>query len=95
MPRGPRIDALDVFNHARARVGSGGVSPKELLGGSKRHRVSEVRQLLSYAGSRALGISAAQISRTLNVSSQAILQAALKAEQSWEDLDWMMKESKE
>jgi putative transposase len=66
------------------------VTPRELFGGSKRRPVSEVRQLLSYAGSRALGISAAELSRSLNVSSQAILKAAAKAEETWEELTWVV-----
>ena len=52
--------------------------------------LTAVRQLLSYAGSRQLGLSAAEISRVMNVSGQAILKSAAKAEQTWEGLDWLM-----
>ena len=66
------------------------VSDAELFGRSKRRPVTAVRQLLSYAGSRQLGLSAAEISRVMNVSGQAILKSAAKAEQTWEGLDWLM-----
>ena len=51
--------------------------------------MSDVRQLLSYAGNRELGIPAVEIGRILNVSGQAILQGANKAEETWENLDWI------
>ena len=40
------------------------VDESELFGGSRIRRVSEVRRLLSYAGCRGLGLTAAQISRS-------------------------------
>jgi predicted DNA-binding protein YlxM (UPF0122 family) len=49
--------------------------------------VSEVRSLLSYAAHRELGLSAAEIGRAINVSSQAVLQGAARAEESWESLE--------
>ena len=68
------------------------ITRAELLGGSKRRVVSEVRQLLSYAGIRQLGIPAADIGRALNVSGQSVLQGATRAEAVWESLDWIMEE---
>jgi len=65
------------------------VTATELLSGSKRRPVSELRQLLSYGGCRALGLSAAEVGRALNVSGQSILRAAEKAEETWDSLDWL------
>ena len=65
------------------------VKLREVSGGSRRRRVSEVRSLLAYASNRQLGLSAAEIGRALNVSGQAILKAIEKAEETWESLDWV------
>ena len=65
------------------------VQKAELLSGSKRRKVSEVRQLLSYGGCRVLGLPAAEVGRALNVSGQSILKAADKAEEAWDGLEWL------
>ena len=65
------------------------VSRSELHSGSKRRPVSEVRQLLSYAACRIVGLTGTEVGRLLGVSKQAILKATTKAEESWEDLDWL------
>ena len=65
------------------------VQPAELTGGSRRRAVSEVRSLLAYFGHRELGLSAAEIGRAFDVSSQAVLKGIKKAEETWESLDWL------
>jgi hypothetical protein len=65
------------------------VKPAELTGGSRRRAVSEVRSLLAYFGHRELGMSAAEIGRAFNVSGQAVLKGIKKAEETWENLDWL------
>jgi putative transposase len=66
-----------------------GVKKAELLSGSRRRKVSEVRQLLSYGGCRALGLPAAEVGRILNVSGQSILKSAEKAGETWDNLEWL------
>ena len=66
----------------------------ELLGGSKVRRVSEVRQLLSYAGCRQLGFTAAEVARNLNVSSQSVLAATAKTAEHWDELDWLLEDER-
>ena len=66
------------------------VSENELLSGSKRRPVSDVRQLLSYTGCRQLGLPATEMSQNMNVSAQAVLKAAAKAEETWNGLDWLL-----
>ena len=65
------------------------VKAGELTGGSRRRAVSEVRSLLAYFGHRELGMSAAAIGREFNVSGQAVLKGIKKAEETWENLDWL------
>ncbi len=66
------------------------VGRSELYGGSRRRAVSEVRQLLSYAGCYNLGLSAAEVGRTLGVSRQGISKNVAKAVEVWEELDWLI-----
>ena len=65
------------------------VEKSELLGGSKRRKVSEVRQLLAYCACRSLGLTATDVARVLGVSRQGILQSIVRAEETWEDLSWL------
>lgn len=65
------------------------VAPAELLGGSRRRPVSEVRQLLCYTGCSHLGLTMPELGRVLNVSKQAVSTALTKAEEVWEDLSWL------
>jgi len=46
------------------------VHSSELQSGNRRRPVSDVRQLLSYAAYRLLGLSAAEISAVMGVSAQ-------------------------
>ncbi len=66
------------------------IKPAELVAGSKRRKVSEVRSLLSYGAHRELGLNAAEIGRVLNVSGQTVMKGASRAEETWESLDWIM-----
>ena len=65
------------------------VTSSELLGGSRRRPVSEVRQLLCYTGCRHLGMSAPEVGLSLSISKQAVLKSVTKAEEVWEDLSWL------
>lgn len=67
-----------------------GVRSTEVWGKSKRRKVSEVRRLLSYAGTRLLCMSGAEVARMMNVTGPVVLRGAAKAEEQWEDLEWLL-----
>lgn len=50
-----------------------GLSRAELSGGTRRRRVVEGRNLVSYAGVRGYGMSLTQVTKVLNISSQSVL----------------------
>ena len=51
--------------------------------------MSAVRQLLSYAACRFIGLTATEVGRALGVSKQSILKAIAKVEEVWQDVTWL------
>lgn len=57
-----------------------GISPQELIGGSKRRRVSEVRSMIAVRSRDELGLSSAEIARHAGVNTSSIIRAIERAE---------------
>ena len=58
----------------------------ELTGGSKGRQVVVVRQLISYVAMKKIGLPAAAVARTMNVTGPAISRAAVKGREIQEQL---------
>ena len=68
----------EIIGEECARVG---VSPGELIKGSRRRSVSEVRAVIAHRCSEELGVFAAEIARQLGVTTSSITRAITRVEE--------------
>jgi hypothetical protein len=86
-------DGLAVVLGLAERMGSRlGLSQAEVVGGSRRRRVVEGRNLVSYVAVRGYGMGLTQVGKGLKVSIQSVLRGIDSGREDFEDRGWRLKD---
>ncbi len=79
----------EVLSALAEKIGlSLGLSRAELMGGSRRRRVVEGRNLVSYVAIRGYGTSLTQVAKVLNISVQSVLRGVDRGEEEFQKRGW-------